>query len=155
MKEKQGSSETKTIIDNLTQAFFSLFSSKDGVKPNLEDIYQLFIGKGMIIKNTGVVPEIYTLAEFIEPRIKLLSDGTLVDFKEEEVAGRTEIFGNIAQRFSSYVKSGVLSGQPFVTRGMKTIQFINTPAGWKISSLAWDDEREGLTLPEQFDTSYQ
>jgi len=29
---------------------------------------------------------------------------------------------------------------------MKTIQFIRTSEGWRISAAAWDDERPGLTV---------
>jgi len=138
--------QTKSILDDLTKRFFLLFSNKNGITPAIENIYQLCIPEAMIIKNTGPSPEIYTLEQFIAPRKKILTDGTLIDFSEEEMAERTEIFGNIAQRFCCYKKSGILSGQPFETKGMKTIQFIKTAEGWKISSLAWDDERDGLLV---------
>ncbi|HEV7779642.1 MAG TPA: hypothetical protein VGO58_00170 [Chitinophagaceae bacterium] len=137
---------TLQLLDELTGRFFGLFSNKDGITPGIDDIDELFIPGAVIIKNTGTAPEIYTLEKFAAPRKKILTDGTLVDFSEEEISGRTEIFGNIAHRFCSYKKSGILSGQAFETKGMKTIQFIKTPGGWKISSLAWDDEREGLTI---------
>lgn len=146
----QKNSETKLILDNLTGQFFSLFTNKEGNKLNLENIYTLFIPEGMIIKNTGAAPEINTLEQFITPRNKILSDGTLVDFCEQELSERTEIFGNIAQRFSLYQKSGILLGNRFETKGMKTIQFIRTPDGWKISFVAWDDERDGLAIPAEF-----
>jgi len=28
---------------------------------------------------------------------------------------------------------------------MVTTQFINTPGGWKMSAMEWDDERSGLS----------
>jgi hypothetical protein len=31
---------------------------------------------------------------------------------------------------------------------MKTIQFVRTADGWRISAAAWDDERDGLSLPD-------
>ena len=137
-----------SVLDELTKKFFQLFTNKDGIIPVIDTIYDLCIPGAMIIKNSGPAPEIYSLEQFITPRKKILTDGTLVDFSEEEIAAKTEIFGNIAQRFCLYQKSGVLSGEFFETKGMKTIQFIYTPGGWKISSLAWDDEREGLTINE-------
>ncbi|MBK3494158.1 hypothetical protein JFL43_04645 [Viridibacillus sp. YIM B01967] len=73
-----------------------------------------------------------------------------MNFKEEEVYEITEIFGNIAHRFSLYRKIGVLAGEAFDTMGMKTMQFIRTPCGWKISSIAWDDEKIGLAIPERY-----
>jgi hypothetical protein len=35
-------------------------------------------------------------------------------------------------------------------RGVISIQFIATPTGWKISAMAWDDERPGLTISERY-----
>jgi hypothetical protein len=30
---------------------------------------------------------------------------------------------------------------------MKSIQLANTEAGWRILSVVWDDEREGISIP--------
>lgn len=49
--------------------------------------------------------------------------------------------------FSAYGKSGTLKGVSFEARGMISTQFVRTPAGWKMSSMAWDDERPGLSIP--------
>jgi hypothetical protein len=78
----------------------------------------------------------------------LLSCGRLVEFFEEEVSGRTDLFGGVAQRFSVYRKSGVLDGVAFSARGVKTLQFVRTVDGWRISAVAWEDERAGLPIPE-------
>lgn len=141
---------TAIILDEITRVFYTLFNNKDGQVPPVEKVHELFIPEGIIIKNIDASPVIYNLQQFIEPRIKLLTDGSLLEFSEEEITARTEIFGNIAHRFSTYHKSGILNGNRFEANGMKTIQFINTTDGWKISSLAWDDEREGLTIPEKY-----
>ena len=90
----------------------------------------------------------YDVESFIAPRQALLSGGSLVDFQEWELSGRTEVFGDIAQRFCSYAKAGVQDGIPFTARGMKTLQFVRTSAGWRISAAAWDDEREGLAIED-------
>jgi hypothetical protein len=125
-----------------------LFCNKNGAKPQLALIHDLFIKDGLIIKNSGTVPEIYDLEQFIRPRERILNDGTLTEFEEHEVQARTLTFGNIAQRIAIYSKSGILSGQPFQARGIKTAQLVRTPDGWRISALAWDDEREGFAVPE-------
>jgi hypothetical protein len=62
------------------------------------------------------------------------------------LAERTDIFGGIAQRFSLYEKSGVQLGRPFLTRGVKSLQFVRTAEGWKIAAVAWDDERENQEI---------
>lgn len=82
---------------------------------------------------------VYDLDAFIAPREKILTDGTLTEFSEWEVSERTEIFGSVAHRFSHYRKSGFLDGAWFEGSGHKTTQFVRTAAGWRMSSLAWDD----------------
>lgn len=79
----------------------------------------------------------------------MVESGSLKRFQESELFERTEIFGNVAHRFSGYGKSGTLNEVPFEARGMISTQFIRTPQGWKISSMAWDDEREGLSIPDR------
>ncbi len=143
----KNSLEAKLVLDTLTHSFYDLFTNQGGAMPKLLNIYELFIPQGILIKNSGASPEIYSLSQFIEPRKKLLTDGTLVDFREEEAWEKTEIFGNVAHRFSIYHKFGVWSGKRFETRGIKTLQFIKTPENWKLSSVAWDDERDGFEIP--------
>jgi hypothetical protein len=73
----------------------------------------------------------------------VLNDGSLVDLCEREEWETTEIFGNVAQRFLAYRKTRVLRGERFDARGMNTIQFVRKDGDWKMSALAWDDERNG------------
>jgi GNAT superfamily N-acetyltransferase len=129
----------KSAIDQLVAEFFQLFDNRNGLTPNLEQIYRLFIAQGMIAKCVGNAPEITSLADFIAPRKILLSNGVLTEFSEQEISEDTQIFGNIAQRISHYRKSGLLNGTPFTATGTKSIQFIRMPEGWRMSSVSWDD----------------
>ena len=135
-------------IDQVMDAFFQAFGNLGGARPRLEGLRELLLPEAVIVRQAGAAPEVFGLESFIAPRERLLTDGTLTDFQEEEVEAQTTVWGGIAQRLSLYRKSGVLSGQAFRTRGMKTTQLVRTPAGWRISALAWDDEREGLQLPD-------
>ncbi|GAC1392199.1 MAG: hypothetical protein NVSMB31_10110 [Vulcanimicrobiaceae bacterium] len=144
--------DAKAAIDALTRDFFDLFTSVPDGKTDLSAIDRLFIPEGLIVKSVGDITQAYTLAEFVAPREQLLNAGTLLEFKEEEISERTEIAGNIAQRFCVYKKSGILSGERFEAQGIKTLQFVKTPQGWRISALAWDDERPGFSIPECYRT---
>ena len=135
----------KAAIDALTRRFYALFDNRSG-RPNVPEIYDLFIAEGVIIKTCGEVPVVYDLDGFIEPRERLLRGGELIEFEEEEVQERTLIMGYVTQRFSMYRKSGVLRGEPFEGRGIKTMQFVRANGAWKMSAVAWDDERAGFTL---------
>jgi hypothetical protein len=74
----------------------------------------------------------------------------LTSFREIEVAEITEVFGNVAHRLSTYVKSGRMDGAAIDGRGVISTQFIRTPDGWRMSSMAWDDERPGLAIPARY-----
>ncbi len=133
--------EDRLEIDSLTSHFFELFTNKDGRVPKLKDIKSIFIPAGILVSNTEDTPEINNLDGFIKPREEMLINGTLTNFCEKEISHSTEWFGNIAQRFSLYEKSGELNGEYFETKGMKTIQFIKVNKEWKMSSVAWSNEK--------------
>lgn len=127
-------------INELTAQFFGAFTNHGGAAPDIDRLYHLFTRDARIIRNIGGNPQVFDVAEFVEPRRAVLTDGSLVNFCEEEVSARTDIFGNIAHRFSRYRKSWVASGEPCEGEGAKSLQFLRTPEGWKVASLIWDDK---------------
>jgi hypothetical protein len=144
--KKSDSDSIKAELDRLTSEFFRAVSFEPGDVPAYASIPGLFIERGLLIKNVGPDPEISSVQEFIEPREALVKAGTLTRFHEAEISESTVFFGNVAHRFSVYAKSGTSSGKSFEARGMITTQFISTPGGWKMSAMAWDDERPGLSI---------
>jgi hypothetical protein len=147
MSNMQGRTAVHSELDRLTLEFFQSVSFSPGSKPNYEHIHELFVEQGLLIKNVTPTPEISTVSQFIAPRHESVRAGDLTHFHESELSETTVVFGNVAHRFSAYTKSGTLKGTPFTARGMISTQFIHTPKGWRVSSMAWDDERPGLQLP--------
>jgi hypothetical protein len=141
----------KAELDRLTTEFFRAVSFEEGEMPPFDNLHGLFIDAGLLIKNVSSKPEISTVSQFIEPRQASVRSGELTRFNEAELSEATEIFGNVAHRFNSYAKSGTMKGVPFSARGMISTQFIRTPAGWRISAMAWDDERPGLSLLAEYE----
>ncbi len=136
----------RAAIADIVRTFFAAFTSGPDSADRLDALRAAFIPEAVVIRTCGLAPAVYGVDGFIAPRQALLSDGSLVDFSEWELSGRTDVFGDIAQHFCSYAKAGVQNGMPFTGSGMKTLQFVRTPAGWRISAVAWDDEREGLAI---------
>jgi hypothetical protein len=131
----------------LVRTFFAAFVSGPDCATRLDALRDLFLQEAVIVRTCGLAPAVYDVDGFIAPRRALLTSGAIRDFREWEVSGRTEVFGDIAQRVCSYAKAGIEHGNPFSARGMKMLQFVRTPAGWRISAAAWDDERDGLVVP--------
>ncbi|MFJ8005109.1 nuclear transport factor 2 family protein [Streptomyces fagopyri] len=129
---------SQTEIDLVTAEFFGAFDNRGGRTADLERLRRLVLPGGVIVK-TGPDFTAYTVEEFIAPRRTLLGDGRLVEFREWETSERTDIAGDVASRVGEYRKSGILDGEPFEGGGVKTIQFVRTSAGWRISAFAWYD----------------
>ena len=146
-QQTSGVAADRAAIAGIVRTFFAAFSSGPDADARLDALREAFLPEAVIVRTCGAEPAVYDLDSFIAPRQALLSGGTLVDFHEWELTGHTEVFGDIAQHFCSYAKAGVQDGTPFTGRGMKTLQFIRTPAGWRISAAAWDDERDDSAKP--------
>jgi hypothetical protein len=129
--------------------FFRAVSFEPGQKPAYERLHNLFTAHGRLVNAIGDVPEDTTVAEFVEPRRALVASGGLTSFEEVETGAVTEVFGKVAHRFSAYEKRGVREGAPFGARGMIATQFVRTPAGWRITSMAWDDESPGQVIGDR------
>ncbi|WP_329118988.1 GNAT family N-acetyltransferase [Streptomyces sp. NBC_01465] len=133
-------STDKSELDRLMTAFLGAFDNTGGSEPQVDVIREVFIPQGMIISNPKTGPVVYDLDAFINPRQKMLTDGSLTEFSEWEVSEHTEIFESIAHRTSEYRKSGVQNGERFEGTGRKTTQFVRTPSGWRMASLTWEDD---------------
>src|SRR4051794_12384949 len=140
---------TEDELAALTAGFFDAVSFEPGERPAYDTIRDLFIAQGLLIKNVGSM-EIATVDEFIAPRQALVDSGALTEFEERELAYVNEVFGNVAHRMSTYFKRGVQGGVGFGARGVISTQFVLTSDGWRMSAMAWDDERPGLALPERY-----
>ena len=130
----------KASIDKLIELFFGIFNNKDGSEHDWDLIFRICIPETVILKKNGLEQAVNNLRDFIEPRKKILTDGTLSDFEETEVEEQTIITKNIAQRQSRYQKSGYLKNKYFSEFGTKLFHLVRTAAGWKISSVTWEDD---------------
>lgn len=125
-------------LQQIVDTFFAAFTS--GSRDALDRLREAFVPGAVIVKTCGDLA-VYDVDGFLEPRAELLTNGTLTDFREWPLEGRFDVFGDIAHWWGAYGKEGVHRGVPTSGRGMKTMQFVRTPDGWRISAAAWDDER--------------
>ena len=71
------------------------------------------------------------------------------DFYAVEIDRRIDLFGNIAHVWSAYeARTALGDGEP-ERRGINSIQLFKDPqAGWRIMSMIWDNERDGLRIAD-------
>ena len=69
-----------------------------------------FTDKATIVRASADGAEQYTVTEFAMPRIKLLTEGALVNFHESETSATTQMHAGIAIRTSRYYQIGDARG---------------------------------------------
>lgn len=139
------SAESSDVVEvrRLVDVFFAAFASAPDIDRRVEALRAVMLPGAIIVRACGQEPQAFDIDTFIAPRYELLTNGTLTDFSEAAQSGDVEVFGDIAQWFGRYAKSGTLNGAPYAGGGMKSMQFARTGDGWRISAVAWDDDRVG------------
>ncbi|HSX55352.1 MAG TPA: hypothetical protein VLG14_08650 [Sphingomonas sp.] len=66
------------------------------------------------------------------------------DFYEIETARRINVFGNMAHAWSIYEARRSPDSADLDRRGINSIQLYKDVDGWKVISMIWDNEREGV-----------
>lgn len=148
-----GTPDDTAVIDALVARLYAAFRTRDGAVAPVDTLREVFLPSAVIVKAVGPVPEVFDVTRFIETRRAILTDGDLVDFDEWELDARSERHGHVVHRWSLYRKVGTKDGVAFDVRGVKSLQCVATPDGWRIASLAWDDARDGLSLPDRWDAA--
>jgi hypothetical protein len=133
-------SRDSAAIDGLIHAFFGAFDNRDGRVPTSAEIAALFMADAVILQSVQGEMRRMSVAEFAEPRVKLLTSGALWEFHEWETSNTTSEHGRFAVRISAYSKSGTLESRPYGGRGTKLFQLAQMDGCWLIVSLCWFDQ---------------
>lgn len=137
-------------LDELTQALYQSISFKKGERPDLQGLARLFYEGARLVDNNGELPQEFSVQKFIHVVEEQIRTGSLTAFKEQEVAARTEVFGNIAHRFSTYeayLNEG--EAEPF-SIGINSIQFIKVEDSWYVYSMVWNDQQQDRLIPAKY-----
>ena len=134
-------------VARLVEDFFDAFSSDGDLAGRMGRLRGWFHDDVRIVRTCGDDAVVYDADEFVQPRQALLSRADVVGFRERPMVAEIRVFGDVAHCFCSYEKEGRQGAADLGGRGMKTLQLLRTPAGWRIFSAMWDDERAGLEVP--------
>lgn len=128
---------------------YTWISFKKGTKPDYEKIHDYFIPQAQLIDFRNDSLEILPLDQFVTAYKGMVESGQIQSFYEEELYGKTDQFGRVAQRLSSY-KTYINTMDSISERGVNSFQLIKTPAGWRVSGIIWDIEKPGKPIPDKY-----
>jgi len=143
--------ETESL-DAIIRAFYESVSGPAGLERDTPQMRSLFLPGAHLVRTT--------IAEDGTAQAKVMDvDGYVRDtagyfrsnaFYEVEVARRTDLFGQIAQVFSTYeARQDPSEPEPF-KRGINSIQLFNDGRRWWIVGALWDNERDGNPVPREY-----
>lgn len=130
-------------IDETVTELYRVISIKKGEMPDWEKFRSLFFPGAQLISNSGEEPQVWSVEEFIAYYRERIKDKTIEEFYEGEIAQKTENFGKIAHRFSTY------EAKPY-KRGINSIQLLKRENKWLVTSLIWNDEQADLPIPKKY-----
>ncbi|HRH49940.1 MAG TPA: hypothetical protein PLP23_14385 [Panacibacter sp.] len=139
---------TKAVADA-----YKVISFKKGEHADFENIKNYFIPKTQFINFRTDTAEILSLDEFIGAYKSFIEETHTESFYEKELYGRTDQFGKIAQRISTYA-TYLNTMDSTAERGVNSFQLIKTPQGWRVTSIIWDVEKPSLQIPMEYLDGY-
>ena len=134
----------------VVRASYTAISGPPGQVLNLDRFRSLFLPQAQLAsvseKDGQAVIHAMSLQEFTDMvATRIGKDGHI----EHEIAQRVDIYGNIANVWSSY-ESRKTSDDPQVTRGINSIQLVNDGKRWWISGAQWQHETTGAPIPAKY-----
>jgi hypothetical protein len=143
-KVPDDSAITKAVHDA-----YAVISFRTGGRPAYDSIKNYFLPQAQLINFRADTAQVLGIDQFVALYKGFMEGNHIGLFAETELFGRTEQFGNIAERISSY-KTYINSMDSLPERGVNSFQLIKTPAGWKVSSIIWDVEKPSLPIPSYY-----
>lgn len=137
--------------DAIIKAVYDVISGPAGKERDWDRMKSLFIPGARLIATGrrqagGYGSRVMTVDDYI------LSSGPYLikeGFFENEIARKTESFGQILHAFSTYEARHKPGEKPFA-RGINSIQLMNDGARWWVVTIFWQAEDEKTPLPAQY-----
>ena len=155
----KGRVEDVSSVEGMMAALYDVISGPAGKARDWDRFRSLFAPDGRL----GIVRVDHPAADgqaakpgdvyFLTPDMYVERDAPFFakeGFFERGIANRVEQFGNLVSVWSTYEsRHAPEDAKPFA-RGINSIQLVKAQGRWWIASIIWEDEREGLVLPEKY-----
>ncbi len=140
-------------IDAIMKAVYDVISGDAGQKRDWDRFRTLFHKDARLIpsgknKDTGIVgARALTPEDYItRASANMEKDG----FFEREIARKTDIYGNIAQVFSTYESFHKKDDKTPFARGINSFQLLNDGKRWWVITIYWQGETPENPIPKQY-----
>jgi hypothetical protein len=137
-------------IEVVINSLYNSISFKKGERPDLNKLKNLFLDEARLIRTTKDSYQIMSGEEFVSNFNTQLDAGAFIEFSENEIKKKIEMFGGIAHVFSTYETDFETPGGKLKARGINSIQLIEINGEWKVVTIFWCNEDETNKVPEEY-----
>jgi hypothetical protein len=142
-------------IDAIIKALYESISGPAGAPRQWERDRALYAPGALMIpmrppsvtKDGRGAAEILDFDGYVKSRTPFFAANS---FYEVEIARKEFRFGAMAHVLSAYEGRETPNGK-LIKRGINSIQLFHDGTRWWVVSIMWDNEREGVELPEDFE----
>ncbi len=150
-KAKDYSSKVETL-DNTIKTLYAVISGEKGEARDWDLFKYLFKPDAKLIPSGKDKKGIYKV-RYMKPDDYIKNSGKwLVDhgFFEKEIHRKVDIFGNIAQVFSTYEAFKSETDEAPFMRGINSIQLLNDGKRWWVINIYWTQESKENPMPNTY-----
>ena len=150
---KQANPADVSSIDAIMKAVYDVISGEAGQKRDWDRFRTLFHKDARLIpsgKNpqTGIVgARAFMPEQYIERSSPFMEKE---GFFEREIARRTDVYGNIAQVFSTYASFHKADDKKPFQRGINSFQLLNDGKRWWVLTIYWQGETPENPIPKKY-----
>jgi len=146
-------------VEHLVNALYDVISGPAGKPRDWDRFRSLFLPDGRMgvirpdIPDADGKPATKSDAALFTPDTYIERDDPYFKtngFYEHALANRIEEFGNLVSVWSTYESRHTPTDPQPWARGINSLQLVHAQGRYWIASILWDDERQGLTLPEKY-----
>lgn len=136
-------------IQRVVDLTYEASSFTDARTADPEDFREPFTANARLAYVSDGELVVRSVDEYVEIRRGIMESGDIASLEEWELEGRTEFFGDIAHRISSYAVR-IDGAAELAERGVMSFQLVRVGGVWRVHSLTWHAESDVLDLPQRF-----
>ena len=150
---KEANPADVATLDAIMKAVYDVISGDAAQKRDWDRFRSLFHPQARLIptgknpKTNVVRARAYTAEEYITGSTPLMEKE---GFFEKEISRRTEIYGNIAQVFSTYASYHKKDDKMPFERGINGFQLYNDGKRWWVLTIFWQGETPDAPIPKEY-----
>ena len=140
-------------LDSIMKAVYEVISGDAGQKRDWDRFRSLFHKDAKLIPTGKNAQTGVTMARFMTPDDYVTRSGPVLErdgFHERELARHVDIYGNIAQVFSTYHAFRKADDKTPFLRGINSFQLMNDGKRWWVISIYWQAETPDNPIPKKF-----